>query len=121
MGGSEVPILQEVEDPAVFLREKVRVQIRDYKLLPFLPMKGQDAGGKRDFNNPLDWWRLHQHRFDLLALLARRILCIPATSAPSERVFSTAGHTITKLRASLSSSNAAALIYLHDSWPVAEE
>ena len=48
-------------------------------------------------------------------------MCIPSTSAPSERVFSTAGHTITKLRASLNSSNAADLIFLHNSWPVVEE
>ena len=47
-------------------------------------------------------------------------MCIPSTSAPSERVFSTAGHTITKLPASLNSANAADLILLHDSWPVVE-
>ena len=64
--------------------------------------------------------QFNQYQFNLLALLARRILCIPSTSAPSERVFSTAGHPITKLRASLNSSNAADLIFLHDSWPVVE-
>ena len=31
-----------------------------------------------------------------------------------------AGHTITKLRASFNSSNAADLIFFHDSWPVEE-
>ena len=79
-----------------------------------------DVGGKKEFNNPLDWWRDNQYQFNLLALLARRILCIPSTSAPSERVFSTAGHTITKLRASLNSANAADVISLHESWPVVE-
>ena len=47
-------------------------------------------------------------------------MCIPSTSAPSERVFSTAGHTITKLRASLNSANAADVIFLHESWEVYE-
>ena len=47
-------------------------------------------------------------------------MCIPSTSAPSERVFSTAAHTITKLRASLNSANAADVISLHESWPVVE-
>ena len=79
-----------------------------------------DLGGKKEFSNPLDWWRDNQYEFYLLALLARRILCIPSTSAPSERVFSTAGHTITKLRASLNSANAADVIFLHESWPVVE-
>ena len=59
----------------------------------------------------MDWWCDNQYQFNLLALLARRILCIPSTSAPRERVFSTAGHTITKLRASLNSSNAADMIF----------
>ena len=75
-----------------------------------------DLEGKKEFSNTLDWWRGNQYQFNLLALLARRILCIPSTSAPSERVFTTAEHTITKLRA----SNAADLIFLHDSWPVVE-
>ena len=95
------------------------MQIREYGLLPPMAMK-VDLGGKKLFSNPLDWWRDNQYQFNLLALLARRILCMPSTSAPSERVFSTAGHTITKLRASLNSSNAADLIFLYDSRPVVE-
>ena len=51
----------------------------------------------------------------------RRVLCIPATSAPSERVFSAAGLTIANRRASLNAENAAALIFLHDSWGVVEK
>ena len=31
-----------------------------------------------------------------------------------------AGHTITKLRASFNSANAADLNFLHDSWPIVE-
>ena len=52
--------------------------------------------------------------------LARRYLCIPATSAPSERVFSAAGLTIAKDRASLNPETADALIFLHESWDVVE-
>lgn len=41
-----------------------------------------------------------------LSLLARRFLCIPATSDSSERMFFfTAGATVTKLRASLDSDD----------------
>ena len=69
-----------------------------------------DVGGKKEFSNPLDWWRDNQYQFNLLALLARRILCIPSTSAPSERPDSSNSN----------SSNAADLIFLHDSWPVVE-
>ena len=56
-----------------------------------------------------------------MAKVARMVLCIPATSAPSERVFSHAGLTIAKKRASLNPENAAALVFLHDSWCVVED
>lgn len=57
----------------------------------------------------------------LLGILARRMLCVPATSAPTERVFSVAGLTISKCRASVLPKNASNLTFLHDSWSVAEE
>jgi hypothetical protein len=37
--------------------------------------------------NPLDWWKSHEHQFPVLAKLAKRYLCIPASSAASETVF----------------------------------
>ena len=41
-------------------------------------------------------------------------------SAPSERIFSAAGRTITKLQASSDSANATDLNFSHDSWPAVE-
>ena len=35
-------------------------------------------------------------------------------------MLSTAGHTITKIRASLNTANAADLIFLYESWPIVE-
>jgi len=40
-------------------------------------------------------------------------LAIPATSAPSERVWSAAGNIVTKKRASLSDSTVETLVFLH--------
>ena len=71
--------------------------------------------------NPLAWWQMHEKKFPALSILARRTLCIPATSAPSERVFSVAGLTISKCRTSIQPQHASDLIFLHDSWPLAEE
>ena len=51
-----------------------------------------------------------------LAVLARRFLCIPATSAPSERVFSTVGSTVAKDRTSMLPDNANDLVFLHDNY-----
>ena len=39
-------------------------------------------------SNPLDWWRVHAGNYVVLSNLARKYLCITASSAPSERVFS---------------------------------
>lgn len=62
--------------------------------------------------DPLAWWSAHASEFPYLAVLARRYLCVPATSVPSERVFSCAGVIVNKLRASLSPSNVDCLIFL---------
>ena len=64
---------------------------------------------------------LFHYQFKLDLRMSRRILRFPSTSAPSGRVFFTAGNTVTKLRASLISARAAALIFLHESWPLVEE
>ncbi len=66
-----------------------------------------------NYNNPLSWWSLNGRKFKYLSILASRILCIPATSAPSEHIFSTAGLTISKDRARLASQTANEL-FLHD-------
>ena len=41
-------------------------------------------------DDPLLWWRNHETYFPTIAKLARKYLCIPASTAPAERVFSTA-------------------------------
>ena len=46
--------------------------------------------------DPLTWWQGNINRFPHLAILAHRYLAIPATSTPSERVFSVAGIVVDK-------------------------
>ena len=57
--------------------------------------------GKRDYNDPLLWYKQRQDLQNVYQLV-RRILCVPATSASVERVFSTAGNICTKKRVRLS-------------------
>ncbi|KAA0721455.1 hypothetical protein E1301_Tti020347 [Triplophysa tibetana] len=52
--------------------------------------------------NPLSWWKANNERYPMLARLAKSYLCIPATSTPSEPLFSAAGNIASKKRASLS-------------------
>ncbi|KAM4590974.1 E3 SUMO-protein ligase ZBED1-like [Odontesthes bonariensis] len=62
--------------------------------------------------DPLAWWREKQFRFPLLSKIARKYMCICATSAPSERVFSTAGSIVTHLRSSLKPEKVNMLVFL---------
>ncbi len=67
-------------------------------------------------NNPLDWWKQNASRYPNVAKVARAVLCIPATSAPSERVFSTAGKTISQERCRMLPDHAEDLVFLHDNY-----
>ena len=50
-----------------------------------------------------------------LAKLGKSVLCIPATSVPSERVFRKAGHLLNK-RCSLKSKNVDMLVFLNKNY-----
>jgi hAT family C-terminal dimerisation region len=76
-------------------------------------------GEKGWFINPLACWKGHKETFSILSQIARKLLCIPATSAPSERVFSVAGLPISKLRSRLDSENAS--WDLRDNWDLIYE
>ena len=66
--------------------------------------------------NPLTWWRQNNERYPSLAILAKKYLCIPATSVLSERVFSTAGDIVTAQRSQLKSQQVDRLIFLKKNW-----
>ena len=61
--------------------------------------------------DPLQWWNMNEFRFKTLAQVARSILCVPATSTASERLFSTAGLTVTNLRSCLKPDNVDAFVF----------
>jgi hypothetical protein len=56
--------------------------------------------------NQLRWWDDHKFEYPLLSVMAFDYAAIPATSVPSERVFSRAGDLITKKRNRLSPKTA---------------
>lgn len=61
---------------------------------------------------PLAWWKENSSRYPNISKLAKKYLCIPSTSTPSERAFSTAGNIITAKRNCLSGETAKWLIFL---------
>ncbi|XP_077367138.1 E3 SUMO-protein ligase ZBED1-like [Festucalex cinctus] len=61
---------------------------------------------------PLHWWASRAATHPELSVLARKYLSSPATSVPCERLFSLAGHIVTKKRAALSAANVNRLVCL---------
>lgn len=55
--------------------------VKQYVDIPYVDRK----------TNPLEFWETNKNLFPLLYKLAHKYLCIPATSVPSERLFSKAG------------------------------
>lgn len=58
------------------------------------------------------WWCINQHSFSVLSRIARKYLSIPATSVPSERLFSDAENQVTSQRNRLASETVSQLLYV---------
>lgn len=62
--------------------------------------------------DPLSWWAGRQGLFPQLAAVAKKYLCVPATSVASERVFSASSMVLTKFRSSLTDEHVDELVFL---------
>ena len=60
----------------------------------------------------LKWWHSHQSLFPNLCRFVKKYLCIPASSATSERAFSKANLVCSKLRSRLTNERAKMLTYI---------
>lgn len=67
---------------------------------------------KVDTAGPLAQWKNNEERYPRLARAAKRLLCIPATSTPAERIFSKAGFIVNKSRSCLLPKNVDMLVFL---------
>ncbi|KAH9374227.1 hypothetical protein HPB48_013712 [Haemaphysalis longicornis] len=64
--------------------------------------------------DPLEWWRVQSSLLSELAPVVKMLLCVPVTSTPCERVFSTAAMTVNKKRNSLLPENVNKLLCLRN-------
>ena len=84
---------EDAEDNQV-LATRCMTEISNYKNESVLKVINRDG----EYSNPLEWWRSRKDVYPMLSELARCVLCIPATSAPTERIFSLASLIISKSR-----------------------
>ena len=63
--------------------------------------------------DPLTWWCANNKHYPGLAKLAKRYLCITATSVPSERLFSKAGELVSHKRSCLKPKNVNMFLFLN--------
>lgn len=66
------------------------------------------------FEDGLVFFRTMNRKFPKLATIVKRLFCIPATSVPSECLFSRAGLIVTDLRNRLNPSNVENVLFLRD-------
>ena len=90
--------------------QEVKSEIARLKALPLPQFKNRN----RKFNDPLMWWKEHQHQFPLLAQLARRFLSTQSALAASERILSKAERVTADRRAGLDADIAVMLIVMKD-------
>lgn len=82
--------------------DKARRELEAYLGLPAIDFE----------ESPLEWWKGCHKMYPSLADLAKKYLCIPATSSPSDRVFSKAGGVVTAKRALLKPEKVNMLTFL---------
>lgn len=84
------------------IAEQVQQEIQLYRSLPAVPTS-EDA---------LAWWWRRRDSLPLLSQLSNSYLCIQASSTPRERVFSTAGDTVSQERSHILPEQADMQIFL---------
>jgi hypothetical protein len=97
----------DLDEEAVM--NEIKSELTFFKKEATMPLTTADG-----YSNPLDWWRKNAYKFPFLARLARKLLAIPASSAPSERVWSRVSTVLTAKRARMKSEVAADIMYIRE-------
>lgn len=96
------------------IQELLSVEIADYKTISIY------NGNER--YEVLNFWKHNERRLPILSIIAKRILIIQASSAESERHFSSGGNIVSESRSRLSDTSVESLVvlreaYLNEMWP----
>lgn len=98
----ELRVTTQKNTLSLTLNERVDQEVELYKHLLPVPMA----------EDPVMWWWEKRATLPLLTHLATKYLCVQASSTPSERVFTTAGNTISQESSRLLPEKANMLIFL---------
>ena len=88
--------------PGKSMFQIVESELANYKVEETMPLN----------SNPLLWWKAKELKYPILSKLAKRYLCVPATSVTTQRVFSSAGDLVSAQRSCLHSEHVDELIFL---------
>ena len=111
---NEDSFLDDWFSDVVFVKEEKKVSRSEIVRGEFTKYMSLDRlYSKKD---PLVWWKDQRLVFPSLSILAAKFLATPATSVPSERVFSLAGYRVNKQRSSLAPENVDKLIFLNKNY-----
>jgi hypothetical protein len=77
---------------AMILVAEVTLELSMFQKDNGCPLTKEDC----TYSCPLIWWKANHPKFPKIWLPSRKILAIPATSAPAERVFSVGAYVIDK-------------------------
>ena len=107
MNGQDVNSLAEQEEINLTIRRQVDLYFS----------LAADANRMNLFENEnqtLTFWKRYKHQIPWVAVYARKVLALPATSAPAERLFSTTGLIVSEKRSMLAPSRVNKLTFIHD-------
>jgi hypothetical protein len=82
--------------------EAVRIEMENYLAKPVIPPT----------DNPDAWWSTQREQHPTLAVVARKYLSAPASSVPSEQLFSGVGNIVTDKRSLLTGKKTEMLVAL---------
>ena len=112
----------EEADAVTNIAMQIESEITKYKSWSALTFFEVDDDGTTEVHaDPLLWWKEKQFQLPILSCLARKYLCIPATEAPSERIFSTASLLLSKFRNRMDPDLAGRMVFIKKNYEWYEE
>eukprot|EP00804_Cyclotella_cryptica_P020068 CCRYP_014871-RA/>CCRYP_014871-RA protein AED:0.76 eAED:0.51 QI:0/0/0/0.5/1/1/2/0/171 len=101
----------EMNSCDIDLNNNCKVELEAY--LTDNGMKLKKETNKKEYNNPLEWWRENEDKY-LSSELAKLFLRIPASSAPSERIWSRTSQVLSLKRARINDDVASGIVFVKE-------